>query len=857
MFTFRVLDVSRAPVLPTNGSQAVVGTVSPADSENAYFVIHGNAGQTIRFEDAGSTPDGGLWTLYNAQQYFSPVRHAVFGHEMAYLLPSTGDYILEGSPWGQNPVAYGIVASVVSDVSETVNLGETLAGKGQPGATSTFRFAASRNQQVYFDNLGVSSLAVTLRGPDGAVVSPYGELAPSAGHLVPYDQGPYILREDGLYTLAIRPGVAEQSPEYAFRLLDATESPELILDGPTVSGTLDRALQATISTFQGTEGQRVIFRDLAPESDGGGWRLYAPTGWSYWVGQEYGMILPTSGRYLLVRSGITSSGSVPYSLQAIIPPSTTSDYSLGRTESITIGPGERRSFTFEGAAGGVIFYDGLNANSSSMVSVRNPDGSILVYCGPDGGPLVLPATGTYTLTVQRDDFGQAETFAFRILDSATIPSVPVDGADVSGAFDSGLHTTLYAFQGIGGQRVGFQYQASAPDSGTWSVYGPVGTDNPMQTEPANLLRDFNVTLPATGRYLLILTGGGLAEPVSFSLVARIDQAVVVREYQIGETERVTIGSDEEDRFTFNAVAGQRIYYDDLNGSTAWCATLMGRSGDILFSADADAGPWILPTSGVYTLLVSSWQQPGDFTFRILNVAESPRLSIDGAAISGTLDPGLKTTLFAFPGSKFQRVEFRDQGSSIGGGTWSVYGPRGTRVPVNYDASTLGMDFGVTLPETGDYLLVLLGNDSQGVVSYSLQAVTSGTAKSNTYQIGQTESVTIAPGDEERFLFSVTAGQRIFYLNQSNNGLSASVELIDPSGSLVFSGGTGTGEQGPFTLAASGTCTFAVRNPSLYDAAEFTFRILDPEQAPPFSADGRALEGVLRPSFDECGLFLSR
>src|SRR6266567_638397 len=90
---------------------------------------------------------------------------------------------------------------------------------------------------------------------------------------------------------------------------------------------------------------------------------------------------------------------------------------------------------------------------------------------------------------------------------------------------------------------------------------------------------------------------------------------------------------QEDRFTFAGTAGQRLYYDALDYDfDAINVQLISPSGGIVFlngNSDSDVGPFTLTETGTYTLLLKgSAETTGDYSFRMLDVAAQPFVSLD-------------------------------------------------------------------------------------------------------------------------------------------------------------------------------------------------------------------------------------
>src|SRR6266478_2031884 len=101
----------------------------------------------------------------------------------------------------------------------------------------------------------------------------------------------------------------------------------------------------------------------------------------------------------------------------------------------------------------------------------------------------------------------------------------------------------------------------------------------------------------------------------------------------------------------------------------------------------------------------------------------------------------------------------------------------------------------------------------------------GLASSNTY------SGTISlPGQEDRFTFTGTAGQRLYYDALDYDFDAINVQLISPSGAIPFVNGNSDSDVGPLTLMETGTYTLLQKASGDY-TNDYSFRLLDLAAAP--------------------------
>src|SRR5262249_36215128 len=123
----------------------------------------------------------------------------------------------------------------------------------------------------------------------------------------------------------------------------------------------------------------------------------------------------------------------------------------------------------------------------------------------DSGPATLAQTqvgpgdsGDVPAFDSRNDLVR---YHLRLLDVARQTPLSL-GTTVSGTLNQGTESDLYTFTGKAGQRVFFDSLSVSQSAGRWALYGPAaqlipGSSNPLGT-------DFEVTLPASGSYVLVV-----------------------------------------------------------------------------------------------------------------------------------------------------------------------------------------------------------------------------------------------------------------------------------------------------------------------------------------------------------------
>ncbi|QUY44819.1 RHS repeat-associated core domain-containing protein [Acaryochloris marina] len=301
---------------------------------------------------------------------------------------------------------------------------------------------------------------------------------------------------------------------------------------------------------------------------------------------------------------------------------------------------------------------------------------------------------------------------------------------------------------------------------------------------------------------------------------------------------------ERDEFSFDGVAGQRIFFDDLSESFFANVTLVDPNGSNVFGVSSR--PVTLNQDGTYTLSIrGNSDDIGDYQFRLLALDNNvPDLTLT-TTVTDSLFPGSEADFYRFSGTAGERLRFNSLSLSDNSfGTWSLYGPNNQLI----SNTSLGFDFLATLPVDGDYLLVLNGSqfNSGTPVDYSFQVVTPETTTA-ALTIGDTVSGTIDEvGDQAEFTFAGTTGQQLYYdaLGLSSN---VSLSLEAPDGTRLFNFFADVDfDAGPITLTQDGAYRLIIGGDNI-STGDYSFRVLDvPATAQSVTLD-TPVTGTLDPS----------
>ncbi|NEP10260.1 MAG: DUF4114 domain-containing protein [Symploca sp. SIO2C1] len=851
---WRLLDPSNATPLALD--TLISGDFGDSKRETFFYSFTGNEGQKFYFDrTVGGTPtyprgSNNTYAVYSpdGQQVFS--QYLLYDTELASL-PKDGQYLLEISGNADANNDYGIQIVTPIDETASINFGEVIAGDIlEAGQTNTYTFTGTENQRLIFDSLSQASNYNIL---SAEIYSPSGK------QLIDYDfryndPDAFTLHESGTYQVVVDASGTNTS-SYSFRLLDFADATEVNLDTPFNGNLGDSKLETDLYRFTGEKDQRVYFDRL----EGQAYNTYvlsAPDGhqmFSRWLSEDYyPTILPTDGEYFISFIGNGSSNNSNYSMNLVTPDWLTTEHTIGETISGEIGEaGEVDYYTFTGQPGQVLRFDSLFPSQDISATLRTPSGRQIWNEDVDrdifSDTIILDETGTYTLSVDApwDSTGE---YAFRFLDFEQAIDADLDQR-ISGTFGSqGNDSIIYKFDVEAGQRLYFKETASGNSyQGSYSFHDSSGN---------RLFHNYNLwdldssgtVIEKSGEYFLVLSGSN-GSNYDFEIVT---PEFVSTEYTIGDAVFEEISeAGEQDWYSFDGVAGQQIYLDSLlnaNGeitrriySPTGKAITRNYSNELSRNSDVIT----LEETGTYRFTVdASWSNTGEYGFRLLDVGNAETLDFN-TPISGDFgDSNLETQLYQFSGEKGEHIFF-DRIDGDRNNYYTLYPANGERL--FFQSLTRDRDF--ALPETGNYLLALVGNGSANN-TYSLEVIAPDLV-TETLQLGQTVNGTINElGQYHTYTFEGEVGQQLFFdiLGRDN---PLSTNLYSPTGKLVIDEDT-EGDWLPFTLTESGTYRLVVDSDGkssngnqYYNTGDYSFTLSDRAVAPALEL-ATPLSGTLEP-----------
>ena len=733
-YSFRLLDMAAQPA-PAIGS-VVTGTLDPGLQANVYR-LNLAAGQRLYFDDRPSVFNGSdgtsRWNLYgpdNGNRTSGYILNHPDNTDSEYQAPAAGEYLLVfGGGDTAAPVNYSMGILDYDATSTPLNLGNATTGVIDPGsATAIYRFTGAAGQRLVLDALQNDPDSVNLRinAPNGAGLFEINSDS---------DRGVFTLGESGTYYVVLR-GRQAATADFSFRLFDVAAQPQVTV-GATVADTLNPGLSANVYRFTGTAGQWLTFDARPNVFDGNDpssrWTLFDPADRqvnsalmvNHPDNTDFEVTLGSTGEYVLTVAG-GAGAPVPFAFRILDMAASSVPLTLGTPTTGTLNPGSSVAvYQFSGAAGQRLYFDALQRDPDSVfVRLVGPDGGN-VYSDADSdsdrGPVTLPENGTYHL-VFRGRMNTPADYGFTLSDLAAAPAIAFD-TDVSGNLNPGLRSAVYRFNGVAGQRLYFDNRSAMntfDGSTRWLLHGPddrnIGSGSLVYQYGST---DFELTLPATGTYAIVVDGENAAAEVNYAFRV-IDVGATPQVLTLGATTQGTLSPGTATAvYKFTVAAGRRVVYDGLQRDSDAVSVRLLTPGSVqVFSidADSDSSPVTLTEPGTYTLILYGNEQAAsaDYAFRLLDVAAAPLVAFD-TPVTGSLNPGIGNAVYRFHASRGQHVLFESL-SGDAGGTWNVY-----RVDDrNVTGRNLTDSFDAVLNGDGEYVIVLYGNNRNAAVNYAFR-----------------------------------------------------------------------------------------------------------------------------------------
>jgi YD repeat-containing protein len=507
-------------------STELAGTVTPGGAavpisiarvgQNARYTFSGTAGNTVSLQLSSVTITSGYVSLIkpDGTNLVAPTSFGTGGAVIdTQVLPTSGTYAILVDPSGAYIGNATLTLYNQADVIGSITIdgaAVTTPALTVPGRRARYTFTGTAGQWV---NLGLSTVTITsstlsMLNPDGTTLVSTS-IGTGGGSLDPTT----ALPTTGTYTIVVDP-VGTYTGSMTLTLSSALTG-SVTLDGASVPISLTRIGQTARYTFSGTSGQWVSLGLTAVMLTNATVTLLQPNGTtlaSTSVGTGGGGLeppstLPTTGTYTLVvdPAGIYT-GNITLKLMSYLTGALNLDGTATIATIATVG--QNALYTFSGTAGQWVSLGMTGVTlTSSTITLFKPDGTSLtsISVGTTGGslnPSILPATGTYTLSINPSG---ANTGHLTItLSSEVTGSVVITAAATPITIGRAGQNARYTFAGTASQQVTVKITGNTLGSTTVNLYTPSGS---YQTGTTLATASFNltpVTLATTGTYTITI-----------------------------------------------------------------------------------------------------------------------------------------------------------------------------------------------------------------------------------------------------------------------------------------------------------------------------------------------------------------
>ena len=280
---------------------------------------------------------------------------------------------------------------------------------------------------------------------------------------------------------------------------------------------------------------------------------------------------------------------------------------------------------------------------------------------------------------------------------------------------------------------------------------------------------------------------------------------------IGEIVTGTIDvAGEVESYTFNAAAGQSLYFDHQGGwGYLFNWRLTDPLGSVVFDSElGDRGPIDLGTTGGYVLDITGINNAtGSYQFQVFDVpAPVTAVFSLGDVVSASIDVPGELDIYTFDASAGQSLFVDHQGGYGFNYTWTLTDPTGTEL----FRCDLGDREALIIDSTGTYTLVVDGNGAAtGYYQFQISAIPEPVTTA--IEVGSVIGATIdVPGEFDIYTFAGIAGQQLYFDHQAGYGFNYTWTLRDPNEAVLFSAdlndreGVTLDTTGQYTLVVDGS-----------------------------------------------------
>jgi hypothetical protein len=485
----------------------------------------------------------------------------------------------------------------------------------------------------------------------------------------------------------------------------------------------------------------------------------------------------------------------------------------GSPVTVTIGTaGTSATASFSGTAGQRVslFINSSTISSMKISLVRASNGAqVFTVSATRTAKFVdtntLPANGTYKLTVD-----PARTYTGHV--TLTLYNVPADAsaAVTPGGPGATVATTVpgqnasFTFPGVSGQRVALGLTGVTVSAGSVTVRNPDSSvlAGPKAFATAGTFID-PLTLTQTGTYTVFIDPKSRAKG-KVTLTAYDVPADTNASLTLGSPASGSLGTPGQvANFTFTGSVNQRVSLNvessDFSG-TIWLkkdSTVVTQLTVTPVGGFLDATT--LTAAGTYTVVVDpSGDGKGNFSFVVYDVPADTNqpITAGGSAVTVTNTAPGQNGYLTFTGTQGQRISVLVSNvNAIDSGELDVLKPpNGTSLlsaPITVTSAGAWLQPTAPLPVTGQYKILLdpqlTGVGTADVNLYVVPDDLNGTITPNT----PLPIATTAPGQNAKYSFSASIGQRLSLNLTGVTIQSVKVTIQKPDGTTLATKSVGT------------------------------------------------------------------
>ncbi len=456
-------------------------------------------------------------------------------------------------------------------------------------------------------------------------------------------------------------------------------------------------------------------------------------------------ILPTSGVYTIAASdlGATNTGAYGLSLQRLNGPVGATSLSFGQNlADALVADGEIDTYTIAANQNDVIVLR-MSSTASTLkplIRLYRADGALLCSAYSYGAiaelsNCVAPATETYTILVTAFADSTVGTYSLAV----QRPNNPVAaqpllfGQPTLATLATMAELDAYTFNANQEDTVVLRMgRATGGLKPQVRVYGPTGTllcGNSSYGAVTGAI----CLIPVSGTYTVLSSAFNDPATGSYGLtIQRVNAPPNATPLAAGITATSALtAAGQLATYTFAGAANHAVYLrmGAINSAIKPEISVYGDNGALIcskytYGATVDVGPCLLPRTGMYTVLVNSFDVPATggygLTFQRITAPEQATTLYFGAPSFATLNSPASIGAFQFTAAASSSVRLRMTTGSALNPVIQIFSADGTKLCSSYSYGAAAEIATCQLPFDGDYTILATSlNDATGPYTLSL------------------------------------------------------------------------------------------------------------------------------------------